>query len=159
MTDNRVSASLSKEDLDAVMNAIATIKSKLPFLIDLTPEESKALPRLGDKSRAFTSKAVEIATQNPDFLPRSFNLEEAQQDLELFEALYPITIALAQLSELLSDTTAAAGSEAYAAARLIYSYAKASNLGTGLEPLIDDLGKRFKKSRKANAESITPLIN
>ncbi len=158
MNDNRVSAALSTEDLDAVIAAIATIKAKLPFLIDLTPDESKTLPRLGDKSRAFTAKAIEMATQNPEFLPRFFDLEEAKQDLRLFEALYPITVALAQLSELLGDTTAVAGSEAYAAARLIYGFAKASNMGAGLDPLIEDLGKRFKKSGKAKAVSSTPPI-
>lgn len=55
------------------MAAIATIKTKLPFLIDLSVEERKALLKLGDKSRAFVSKALEVATQNPDFLPRSFD--------------------------------------------------------------------------------------
>ena len=36
MAINRVSASLSAADRDVVMNAIATIRQKLPFLIDLT---------------------------------------------------------------------------------------------------------------------------
>jgi hypothetical protein len=58
----------------------------------------------------------------------------------------------AQLSKLVSDTTAIAGSESYTAARLIYSYAKASNLSAGLEPLLDDLGKWFKKSKKSTVD-------
>jgi len=152
MTENRVSATLTKEDIAAIMTAIATIKTKLPFLLDLTPDESKTLARMGDKSRAFVTKALELATQNAEILPRAFDLEEMQQDLELFESLYPIMMALAQLSKLVSDTTAIAGSESYAAARLIYSYAKASNLSAGLEPLIDDLGKRFKKSKKSTPD-------
>lgn len=39
-----------------------TIKQKLPFLIDLIAEERKSLPKMGDKSRAFVSKALEVAT-------------------------------------------------------------------------------------------------
>lgn len=74
MAENKVSAKLSSADRGAVMQAITTIRKKLPFLIDLTTEERKALLKLGDKSRAFVSKALEIATQNPDFLPRSFEL-------------------------------------------------------------------------------------
>ena len=104
MTENRISASLTPEDQQAVLAAIATIKEKLPFLLGLSPEESKSLPRLGDKSRAFVAKALEVATQNPDFLPRSFDIEEMRKDVELFEALYPITLALSQLQELLDDT-------------------------------------------------------
>ncbi len=158
--ENRVSAALSPEDKAEIMEAIATIKAKLPFLIDISPEESRSLPRLGDRSRAFVSKAVELAVQNPGFLPRSFELEEMQQDLQLFEDLYPIMMALTQLSELVSDTTAVVGSETYAAARLVYSYAKNSDLGSGLDELVDDLGKRFKKSRKSNstAQQLTESI-
>jgi hypothetical protein len=65
-------------------------------LIDLTNEERKALPKMGDKSRAFVSKALEVATQNPDFLPRSFDLDEMRKDVLLFEQLYPLLLSLNQ---------------------------------------------------------------
>lgn len=53
MADNRISASLSQADREAVMQAIATIREKLPFLIDLTTEERRAL----------TGKPIGIASQ------------------------------------------------------------------------------------------------
>ncbi|QSJ21172.1 hypothetical protein JYQ62_37400 [Nostoc sp. UHCC 0702] len=53
MADTRISASLSPADREAVMDAIATIKDKLPFLVDLTTEKRRTLPKMGDKSRAF----------------------------------------------------------------------------------------------------------
>ncbi|HEY9662530.1 MAG TPA: hypothetical protein V6C65_29085, partial [Allocoleopsis sp.] len=81
-----ISATLDAKDRDAVMTAVATIKEKLPFLIDLNADERKTLPKMGDKSRAFVSKALEVATQNLDFLPRSFDLEELRKDVQLFEA-------------------------------------------------------------------------
>ena len=148
MADNKVSAKLSSADREAVMQAITTIREKLPFLIDLTTEERKALPKLGDKSRAFVSKALEIGTQNPDFLPRSFDLNEMRQDIELFEALYPILLSLTQLQELVDDTSVAVGSEAYAAGLMIYNYAKASGKGSGLDSMVDDLGRRFARKAK-----------
>ena len=117
MSTNRVSASLSPADQKAVLDAIATIKQKLPFLIDLSPEERRALPKLGDKSRIFVSKAAEIAVQNPDFLPRSFDVDEMRRDVTLLEALQPITLALTQLQELVDDTQLEVGSEAYMAWR------------------------------------------
>ncbi|MEW6499355.1 MAG: hypothetical protein AB1589_43810 [Cyanobacteriota bacterium] len=153
MTSNRVSASLTQSDREAVMAAIATIKSKLPFLIDLTVEERKALPKMGDKSRAFVSKALEVATQNPDFLPRSFDIEEMRRDVELFESMYPIVMAMMQLQELLDDTYMTVGSEAYGAALSVYNYAKASGQGAGLEAVVDELGQRFaRKSRKEKVQ-------
>ncbi len=153
MTTNRISASISKADREAVMQAIATIKEKLPFLVDLTIEERKSLPKLGDKSRGFVSKALEIAAQNPDFLPRSFDLDEMRRDVELFEALYPILLSLTQLQELVDDTFVAVGSEAYAAGLMVYNYAKASGKGTGLDVALDDMGRRFtRKSAKKQSQ-------
>jgi hypothetical protein len=108
---------------------------------------------MGDKSRAFVSKALEVATQNPDFLPRSFDLEEMRKDVQLFEAMYPIVVALAQLQELMDDTYTTVGSEAYAAALQVYTYAKASGQGAGLDSVVDELGQRFaRKAKKAKPQ-------
>ncbi|BCL36864.1 hypothetical protein [Nostoc sp. MS1] len=154
MPESKVSAKLTPADREAVMQAINTIKEKLPFLVDLTTEERKSLPKLGDKSRAFVSKALEIATQNPDFLPRSFDLDEMRRDIELFEALYPILLSLTQLQELVDDTSVAVGSEAYAAGLMVYNYAKASGKGAGLDSMVDDLGRRFaRKSKKVQPQA------
>lgn len=150
MPDNLISASLSQADREAVMAAIATIREKLPFLIDLTPDERRTLPKMGDKSRAFVSKALEVATQNPDILPRAFDVDEMRRDVQLFEALYPVVQALTQLHELVEDTYMEVGSEAYAAALSVYSYAKAGGKVSGLDSIIDDLARRFsRKSPKA----------
>lgn len=148
MADNHISASFSPADREAVMKAIATIRQKLPFLIDLTTEDRRTIVKMGDKSRAFVSKALEVATQNPDFLPRSFDLEEMRRDLALYEALYPVLLSLTQLQELVDDTCMAAGSEAYASALAIYNYAKASGDVTGLDAVIDEMGRRFTRRPK-----------
>ncbi|MFB2769729.1 hypothetical protein ACE1AT_10635 [Pelatocladus sp. BLCC-F211] len=147
-----ISSTLSQTDRDALLKAIATIKEKLPFLIDLSAEERKALPKMGDKSRAFVSKALEVATQNPEFLPRSFDLEEMRKDVQLFEALYPLLLSLTQLQELVDNTCLAVGSEAYAAALQVYSYAKTSGQGSGLNAVVDQMGQRFaRQSRKSKS--------
>jgi hypothetical protein len=64
MSNNRINAALSAEDKSDIMVAINTIKQKLPFLIDLSPDERRAMLKLGDKSLAFVNKALEVATQN-----------------------------------------------------------------------------------------------
>ncbi|MEH2170323.1 MAG: hypothetical protein V7K41_27470 [Nostoc sp.] len=153
MSENRISASLAPADKEAVMQAIATIREKLPFLVDLTTDERRTMLKMGDKSRAFVSKALEVATQNPNFLPRSFDLEEMRRDLALFESLYPVLLSLTQLQELVDDTCIASASEAYAAALAVYSYAKASGDVTGLDGVIDEMGRRFnRRSKKKQPE-------
>lgn len=91
------------------------------------------------------AKALEVAVQNPDFLPRSFDIEEMKKDVELFEALYPIVLALSQLQELLDDTIAIVGSEAYMAALAVYDYAKKNKGDAGLEAAVDDMARRFAR--------------
>lgn len=153
MSTTRISATLTPTEKDVVLQAIATIKEKLSFLVDLSSDDRKTLPKMGDKSRAFVSKALEVATQNPEFLPRSFDLEEMRKDVQLFEALYPVLLSLTQLQELVDDTTLAVGSEAYAAALQVYNYAKASGQGTGLDAVVVEMGQRFaRKAGKAKSE-------
>jgi len=154
MTDNRVSANLSPEDIAAVQEAIVTLKQKLPFLIGLTKEERISMLKMGDKSRAFVQKTMELVKQNQDFLPRSFDVEEMQKDVNLFNDLYPILLSLQQLNERVEDTLMVVGSEAYAAALVAYRYAKDANMGAGLDGVLDDIGRRFaRKSSKTAANS------
>ncbi len=154
MADNRISASFSQSDRQAVMQAIATIREKLPFLIGLTTEERRTMLKMGDKSRAFVSKALEVATQNPDFLPRSFNLEEMRRDMMLYEALYPVLLSLTQLQDLVDDTCMTAASEAYTSALAVYSYAKSSGNVMGLDAVINEMGRRFTRRTKKKASDI-----
>ncbi|MBD2165078.1 hypothetical protein H6G04_11765 [Calothrix membranacea FACHB-236] len=155
MADNRLSANFSPADREAVMQAIATIREKLPFLVDLTTEDRRTILKMGDKSRAFVSKALEVATQNPNFLPRSFDVEEMRRDVALYEALYPVLLSLTQLQELVDDTCITAGSEAYTAALAVYNYAKASGDVAGLDAVIDEMGRRFTRSSKKKKSATT----
>jgi hypothetical protein len=150
MTDNRVSATLSEADRQAVLAAVETIRQKLPFLVDLSPEQRRALPKMGDKSRAFVAKALAVAQHNSNFLPRSFSVEEFERDVALAEALLPIMVALTSLQEQLTDTYTEVGSEALSASLVVYQYGRNSGEGESLEGLLDDMGQRFaRKSRGA----------
>ncbi|MEH2085393.1 hypothetical protein [Nostoc sp.] len=153
MSTTPISATLAQTDRDAVLQAITIIKEKLPFLVDLSADDRKTLPKMGDKSRAFVSKALEVAAQNPEFLPRSFDLDEMRKDVQLFEALYPVLLSLTQLQELVDDTSLAVGSEAYAAALQVYNYAKASGQGAGLDAVVVEMGQRFaRKPAKSKSQ-------
>lgn len=152
MSENRVSAQLGEAERQAIYAAIQTIRQKLPFLIDLTPEERHALPKIGDKRRGFVAQALEVAEQNPDILPRSFDVGEMRNDVELFSALSPVLTALSQLNELVDDTLLAVGSEAYASSLLVYQFARSAGKGAALDTALDALGQRFaRKSRSTPA--------
>lgn len=61
-----------------------------------------------------------VAEAHPEILPRSFDLDEFRTDVDLVDSLFPIRSAVQTLFGRIADTYFAAGSEAYAAALLVY---------------------------------------
>ena len=146
MPVNRVSATITQQDVADVMTAIATINTKLPFLVDLTEEERKALPKFSDKSLGFMTQALELVTLNTDFLPRKFDVAEMRKDVQLYEGLITIRQSLSVLAEKLESTHLAVGAEAYSAALVVYSCAKSGKIGVeGLDAVVDELGRLFAR--------------
>ena len=154
MTSDLVKGVLTAADQQALLQTIADLKAKLPFLIDLTPEDRRALPKLGDKSRAFVDQGLALASQNDGILPRSFDVEEYRRDVELVRQLEPVVLALRQLLELVEDTYIAVGSDAYTASLLVYQAAKLAGKGSALDQHLDSLGRRF--ARKAATPNPAP---
>ncbi len=151
---NSISATLSPDDRAAITQALDVIRDRLPFLIDLMAEERRALPKMGDKSRAFVNKALDMASKNAEFLPRSFDVAEMQKDVQLFDDLSSLSLSLVQLQDLVNDTCMAVGNEAYTAALTIYTYAKTTGQKTdGLEPLVDEMRQHFRKPRKTKSKA------
>jgi hypothetical protein len=152
-----VSATLSSEDVAAVKAAVETIHQKLPILRGLDPEARRSLPRMGDKSRTFVRKCLEVGNQNPGLLPRAFDLNEFARDVALDEAMLPVAETIRKLSEMIEDTQTAVRSDAYAAALTVYSALKQGGKGQGLDGALDDLGRRFmrKSGGAAPAASTT----
>jgi hypothetical protein len=154
MDTNRISAIFTLTEQQAVLAAIAIIYEKLSFLVGLTPEQRRSLCRMGDKTRAFVDKAMELATQNAELMPRCLDIDEMRRDLELVESLYPVLLSITQLQELIEDTYLLAGSEAYAAARMAYNSARVNGRNAGLNATVDQMGRRFaRKSRKTQPDS------
>jgi hypothetical protein len=147
VSGNTVSAVITPEQKTACLEAVQTLKTNLPPLIDLTPDERHALLKLGEKGEVFVRKALELATTNDSFLPRSFDVAEMQKDADLYFGLQSIVRELNRVMEGLNDTLMEAGSEAYAAALTVYRSAKDNGQGELLEGWLDELGRRF--ARKA----------
>jgi hypothetical protein len=144
-----ISELLSQADRDAVMSLITQMHDKLPLLRDLAAQERKTLLGMGDKNRIFAGKVLEVVLQHPDFLPRSFDTEQLQQDLATFDHLSTILMALNQLRDLVDATTIAIGTEAFESALTAYRHAKASGQGASLEAMMAEMSQRFaRKSKK-----------
>jgi len=146
MVANRIEAHLTKEDQQAVLATLAEIREQLPFLLNLTAEERQALPKMGEKSRAFVDEALALARENPDMVPEDFDLEDMEEDIALYEGLQPILFAVMQLEDLLLSSAVAASSDAYSAALEIYERAKEAGKGEALEAHLAEIEKAAKRA-------------
>ena len=152
---NMISINIPQNDLTEINKAVATLKTKLlPVLKSLQPEERMELPKMGDKTVAFVTKALEYCAANPDLVPQYLDVTEFSSDIKTIDTLRSIHAPLEQMTKLLSDTMIMAGSDAYSAALMFYNstkYAKKSNVpkaGT----IYDDLSSRFP-GRKIQKEA------
>lgn len=150
---NLVSATLTAADVQAVSDALVTIHTKMPFLIDLSVQERRRLLKMGDGSRAFVEKALAVAQSNPQVFPPAYDVAEFARDWALWAQLGPLSTQVTQLAELIDDTQTALGSDLMQAAVTAYGFLNQAETG-GLEEVRAELGKRFE--RRSVGSSATP---
>ncbi len=152
MVANRIEAHLTKEDQQEVLDALAEIRELLPFLLNLTAEERQALPKMGERSRAFVDEALALARENPELTPEDFDLEDMEEDIALYDNLQPILFGVMQLEDLLLSTAVAASSDVYSAALEIYERAKGEGKAEKLEARLSEIEEAAKRASGASAD-------
>jgi hypothetical protein len=146
MSQNLLSITITDDQLAAVDNALAALEAALSNLIALTVDERRGLTRMGPKSESFCRQTLTALAQNPQIIPPSVNLQEAQADLAALERLRPRLARLQRLTERAEDTDAALGSDVMALALEGYALLKVSGKNQGLDGLRKELSARFAKS-------------
>jgi hypothetical protein len=128
-----------QQHLDAIKTVLGS------YLISLTPEERKTMPRMADKTVAFVTKTADYAANNPTFVPGFVDLTELTQDVAGVSALTPLRQQFEQLALDTDSTVMVAGSEAYTNSLTIYTNIKfmAKNKQPGAQAAYDDLSVRF----------------
>jgi len=132
MSQNIISAHITLSQVTDALNTIESLKTQLPFLIDLSAQERRSLVKMGDQSQVFVNRALEVARTHSDILPRCFDMDEFAADVVLAERLQRLKNALSPLLDMLDDSLLAAGSDAYS---------------DGLEELRRSMSRRFKNRR------------
>jgi hypothetical protein len=157
MPYQNIDASVSATDLQAIKDAFAAIRAKLPFLVSLTVDERKATFKTGPDSLSFVQNALTGAQGNPLILPASYSVEAFQKDFYLLAVLTEIGTLVDSLASQVDDTRLAVGGETMQEGIQFYNYVKAAAKTTpGLKPLADQLGERFQRASKAKAGGSKP---
>jgi hypothetical protein len=149
VSQNLVSITFSETQLAAVNKALTDLETELSALIALDVSRRRKLMRMGDKSETFCRQTINVLKQNPQVVPPSVNVAEANADLLALDQLRPFMQRLTRLAERSSDTEIALGSDAMTVALQGYALLKVAGKNQGLEGLRRDLGTRFAKATRS----------
>ena len=150
-SNNLVSAALTAADVTAINAAIATLRDKLPFLIELTKQERRRLAHAGDGSQGFVQNSLTFAAQHPEALPGLFDAAEYAKDGALAQSFKPIAAAIAQLNEEVQDTELALDHDLMVESLDVYAFAKANNRNGSYDSYIEAAKVRFARSPRKKA--------
>jgi len=148
MSQNLISMVLTADQLTAIDGALATLEQNLSGLLALQPSQRRELYKMGEKSEQFGRQTLNVLTNNPQIVPPSLGLAEAQQDVAALDALRPRLQRMKQLVERGEDTETALGSDIMSTALEGYGLLKVSGKNQGLDGLRQELSSRFAKSRR-----------
>lgn len=152
MSQNLISLTLTDEQLATADQALAALESVFAELIALDGDERVGMIRMGAKSEQFARQTLSVLTHNPQIVPPSVRLGDAQADLAALDRLRPRLQRLHRLVERAKDSEAALGSDVMSLALEGYALLKVAGKNQGLESMRKELSGRFLKTRMLEAE-------
>ncbi len=153
MAQNIIEIDFSPEERTQLQAALLQMETILaPKLLSLDRQQRRGLLKMGDKSEAFCRAALTALDQNRQIVPPSLGLDDALLDLAAIDVLRPLLQRMEQLTEQLSDTETALGSDIMDSCVQGYGLLKLTGKHQGLDGLVKDLGIRFARRRKPAAD-------
>ncbi len=144
-------------------NDFEHLKSRLPFVINLTPAEKQKYLRLGGKSMMFVRKSLHFYADNPALHTGYVSLPEWQNDWETMQRLEQLLLQINVLQEALQDTVTALKMENMSSALSFYNILKnaAQQNVPGTDNILSQLkemlpGVHQKKTKTAVSKSKNP---
>jgi hypothetical protein len=148
MSQNLVSLDITDAQVVAALDALTALEGALTGLISLDNEERRRLPKMGQKSEFICRQTLSVLAQNPQIIPPSLGLADAQADLRALDQLRPVLDRLQRLAERGADTEIALGSDAMDVAREGYGLLQVSGRHQGLDAARKELSTRWAKTRR-----------
>jgi hypothetical protein len=154
MSQNLISASLSATEAAEVLQSLAAVKTKMPFLSTLQKTDVNGLFKVGNAYLPFIDKIYQVVTTHPEILPAIFDKEEFLRDYELFNTMRPIFNQTNELAEGIQKTYTALGSDILVAGLEVYASVKQNkDKVPGLSVMNDEMAVFFKKA-KTKADTV-----
>lgn len=153
-TDNRISVTVTDQQVTDILANLAALEAALPFLINREPGEKTVL--LGEKSVGFDEKCAAYMSSNPEFIPSYLDANEVLKDRSARAQFLKFLPQLRQLAEKANDTFDILGNELMLADLAFYSNTgDAAKRGRpDANSIHDDLANRYPgRTTKAKAHA------
>lgn len=146
MIQNKIAVAIPDADYAQAVQLLNDLETLLtPYLIALTPDERRKIPKAGDKTTPFVEKALEYAAQKPALKPGFIDLTEWEKDNKARIQVSKLLRICEQLASNMDDTAMTCGSDAYTSALGFYNNIKqASKMNVpDAKSIQEDLSRRF----------------
>ena len=147
MSQNLINLTLSDEQLAAADQALAALEQAFAGFIALQPDQRRSLSRMGGKSEQFCRQTLTLLGDNPQIVPASIGVADAQSDLVALDRLRPRLVRLQKLAERAEDSETALGSDIMSLSLEGYALLKVAGRSQGLEGARKELSNRFNRTR------------
>ncbi|MGV3533613.1 MAG: hypothetical protein ACO1QR_14695 [Chthoniobacteraceae bacterium] len=146
LNTNRINLVFTAEQTAEIDAAVTDLEAALVAMEAATPKERRDLVKLGPKSREFAELALTVARDHTALLPAGLDLPALERDAAVYAHLQAVRVRLEAVLTRVSDTCMFAGSDWMNGALTVYRALRAHGEGSGLDEVIRDLSRRFKKA-------------
>lgn len=153
MSKNRISVSFPPDSVQRVREALAILETEFTALVSLSKDERRDLFRMGPKSQAFCTTALNVAEEHSGIMPRDFDIAAFRQDQDALDVLRPLAMRFDQLNQRMADTELVLGSDLMSAALEVYGLVKGSAKDKGLDQARQALSERFGRNGPRRVEA------
>ncbi len=159
MMENKINFTIPDEViLQTKTHLTEAVNLLKPYLIALSPDERKSIPKMSDKTAPFVDKCLDYSNSAPQFAPPYMDIAAMAADLKVNSQLTPLFRIVQGLFDGLDDTVMESGAEAYLVALGYYNSVKqAAKMDVpGAKAIYEDLRKRFEKAKNGNGNPPEP---
>jgi len=153
LNSNRIDVIMTDAELLAAKTKFAALEASLPFLIGLTPEERRSLPKINVSNKVFVEDAMMHIRNTPGVLPAYVDVAKLEKDFKLFGQLDELLGLAKRITEKIQDTVMLAGSESYVTTLTAYRLFGAAALAgiPGADTAHSHLQTRFDQAMNESA--------
>jgi hypothetical protein len=151
MSYSDINGIISDDTKNSIKQAIESIKTQLPFAVNLTTKERQTIRKLGPKRLSYATETNRASNTHAASLPVSFKINDYNSKIELYGNLLELQSSINSLQDMVENTIMALGGNIMKSSDSAYAYLKLfSEKGDdpGLNTAVSRISDLLKQAKK-----------